>query len=75
MKSSRTNLLYDSNKNKHLRSFLRFSKNMLTLIRLDFLKVVFSRERGEGVNSTPLHISRTTNLISMQLYTIVKQPI
>ena len=38
--------------------------NLLTLIRLDFFRVVFSGRGGVG-NLTPLHISRITNLISV----------
>ena len=45
----------------------------------EYLGVVFTREKG-GFNLTPpnplpLHISRRTYLISIQLYTIVKQSI
>ena len=42
----------------------------LTLIRLGFLRVVFSFLGGVGIV-----FLRRTNLISIWLYTIVKQPI
>ena len=46
----------------------------LTLIRLVFLKVVFSKGGGEG-QFHPLHISRRTYLISIKHYTIVERSI
>ena len=46
----------------------------LILIRLDFWRIVFSSGWGGGPID-PLPISRGTNLISILLYTIVKQPI
>ena len=49
-------------------------KRLLTLIRLGFLKVVFF-SGGRGFTLTPFDISRKTNLISIELYTIVKQSI
>ena len=51
----------------------------LILIRLDFWRIVFSSGGGGGGWGggpiDPLPISRGTNLISILLYTIVKQPI
>ena len=45
----------------------------LTLTRLGFLRVVFSR--WEGSMWPPFIFSRRTNLIAIQLFTIVKQSI
>ena len=45
----------------------------LTLTGMGFLKVVFSAGRG-GVNVTVPVIFSRSNLITIQLYTIVKQP-